>query len=121
VSLQFPFFCFLLFLSHILCSFPAVLPVLTQRCSDAEERYSQSQADLNQVSAFLDSARALNSSLNAQLDSEKMAYEVNFLGCFYFTFFASMLSVVLACRRRGECSLLLTTIWKDYIVTPAIP
>jgi hypothetical protein len=47
---------------------------MTQRCSNAEERYTQSQADLNQVSAFLDSAWTLNSSLNAQLDSEKMAH-----------------------------------------------
>jgi hypothetical protein len=46
--------------------------------SDLARRYSQSQADLAQTSAFLDSAHSLNSSLNAQLDSEKMAHEVNF-------------------------------------------
>jgi hypothetical protein len=96
VNLQFPFFCLLVFLSHILCSFPVASPALTQRCSDDEEKYTQSQTDLNQVSAFLDSACALNSSLNAQLDSEKMAYDVNFLDCFCFASFASMFNVVLA-------------------------
>jgi hypothetical protein len=59
--------------------FPIALPALTQQCSDAEERYAQSQADLNQVSAFFDSAWTLNSSLNTQLDSEKRAHEVDFL------------------------------------------
>jgi hypothetical protein len=94
---------------------------MTQRCSDAEERYTQSQADLNQVSTFLDSARTLNSSLNAQLDSEKMALEVNFLDCFCFAFFALMLSSFLACRRRGGRFLLLATTWTDYIAMPTIP
>jgi CHASE2 domain-containing sensor protein len=76
---------------------------------------------LDQTSAFLDSARALNSSLNAQLDSKKMAYEVNSFGCFCFAFLASMLSVFLAYRRKGERSLLLMTIWIDYIVTLTLP
>jgi hypothetical protein len=49
---------------------------MAQQCSDLEEKYSQSQADLAQTSGFLDSAR----SLNAQLDSKKMAHEVNFPG-----------------------------------------
>jgi hypothetical protein len=53
---------------------------LTQRCYDLEEKYSQSQADLAQLSASLDGARYLNSFLNAQLDSERMAHEVNSLG-----------------------------------------
>jgi hypothetical protein len=53
---------------------------LAQRCSDLEEKYSQSQADLAQTSTSLDGARSLNSSLNAQLDSERMAHEVNSLG-----------------------------------------
>lgn len=47
---------------------------LTQRCSNLEEKYSQSQADLAQVSASLNGTRSLNSSLNAQLDSERMAH-----------------------------------------------
>jgi uncharacterized protein YlxW (UPF0749 family) len=53
---------------------------LTQQCSDLKEKYSQSQADLAQTSASLDDTRSLNSSLNSQLDSERTAHEVNFLG-----------------------------------------
>jgi hypothetical protein len=53
---------------------------MAQRCYDLEEKYSQSQVDLTQTSSFLDSARSLNSSLNAQLDSERMVHEVNSLG-----------------------------------------
>lgn len=53
----------------------ATLSNLARWCSDIEEKYSQSQADLIQTSGFLDGARSLNSSLNAQLDSEKMAHE----------------------------------------------
>jgi hypothetical protein len=61
-------------------SLSAALSEMAQRCSDLEGKYSQSQADLAQTSAFLDSACSLNSSLNAQLDSKKMAHEVTFLG-----------------------------------------
>jgi uncharacterized protein YpmS len=104
------FFVFIALLILYVVLFSAALSDLARRCSDTEEKYTQSQADLNQTSAFLDSARALNSSLNAQLDSEKMAYEVNSLDCFYFAFLASMLSVVLSCRRKGERLLLLVTI-----------
>jgi hypothetical protein len=53
---------------------------MAQQFSDLEVKYSQNQANFAQTSAFLDSARSLNSSLNAQLDSEKMAHEVNFPG-----------------------------------------
>jgi hypothetical protein len=53
---------------------------MAQRCFDLEEKYSQSQTDLAQTSAFLDSARSLNSSLNTQLDSKWMAHEVSFPG-----------------------------------------
>jgi hypothetical protein len=52
---------------------------LTQQCSDLK-KYSQSQVDLAQTSASLDDACSLNSSLNSQLDSERTAHEVNFLG-----------------------------------------
>ena len=48
---------------------------LVQRCADFEEKYSQSRTELTQVSAALDDANALSSSLHAQLDSEKVAYE----------------------------------------------
>jgi hypothetical protein len=101
------FFAFiaLLILYHALLS--AALLDLARRCSDIKEKYTQSHADLSQTSAFLDSARSLNSTLNAQLDSEKMAHEVNSLGCFCL---ASMLSAVLACKRKNEHSLLLVTI-----------
>jgi hypothetical protein len=58
----------------------AVLSDMAQRCSDLEEKYSQIQANLAETSASLDGARSLNSSLNAQLDSERMAHEVNSLG-----------------------------------------
>jgi hypothetical protein len=40
-----------------------------------EEKYSQSQIELAQVSAALDDANALSSSLRAQLDSKKVTYE----------------------------------------------
>jgi hypothetical protein len=43
----------------------------TRRYSNLEEKYSQCQIDLARVSASLDDAYSLNSSLNAQLDSER--------------------------------------------------
>jgi hypothetical protein len=51
----------------------------TRQYSDLEEKYSQGQINLVRVSASLDDAHSLNSSLSAQLDSEKAAHEVNFL------------------------------------------
>jgi hypothetical protein len=48
---------------------------LVRRCSDFEEKYSQSQTELGQVSAALSDANTLNSTLRAQLDSEKVTYE----------------------------------------------
>jgi hypothetical protein len=45
---------------------------LVRRCSDFEEKYSQSQTELAQVSAALNDANVLNSTLRAQLDSEKV-------------------------------------------------
>jgi hypothetical protein len=55
---------------------------LTQRYSDLEEMYFQGQTNLARVSALLDDAHSLNSSLNAQLHSERMAYEVDSLSWF---------------------------------------
>ena len=46
-----------------------------QRCFDLEEKYFQSQTELAQVSAALNDANTLNSTLRAQLDSEKVTYE----------------------------------------------
>jgi hypothetical protein len=51
----------------------------TRRYSDLEEKYSQGQINLGRVSASLDDAHSLNSSLNAQLDFERAAHEVNLL------------------------------------------
>ena len=48
---------------------------LVRRCSDFEEKYSQSQTELAQASAALNDANMLNSTLRAQLDSEKVTYE----------------------------------------------
>jgi hypothetical protein len=48
---------------------------LVRRCSDFEGRYSQSQTELAQASAALNDANMLNSTLRAQLDSEKVTYE----------------------------------------------
>jgi hypothetical protein len=45
---------------------------LVRRCSDFEEKYSQSQTKLAQVSVALNDANMLNSTLRAQLDSEKV-------------------------------------------------
>ena len=61
----------------------------TRRYSELEEKYSQGQVDLAQVSASLDDANSLNSSLNAQLDSERAANEVSLLNwiCCAFTDF----------------------------------
>jgi hypothetical protein len=49
---------------------------LTRRCSDAAERCAQSQAELDQVTMFLDGAHAMNSSVHAKLDLEKKAHVV---------------------------------------------
>jgi hypothetical protein len=48
---------------------------LVRRCSDFEEKYSQSQTELAQVSPALNDANMLNSTLRAELDSEKVTYE----------------------------------------------
>jgi hypothetical protein len=51
---------------------------MAQRYSDLEEKYSQGQTDLAQVCASLNDTNMLNSTLNAQLDSKKVANELNF-------------------------------------------
>jgi hypothetical protein len=48
---------------------------MVRRCSDFEEKYSQNQTELAQVSAALNDAKTLNSTLRAQLDFEKVTYE----------------------------------------------
>ena len=66
---------------------------MAQRCSDLEEKYSQSQADLAQTSASLEGACSLNSSLNAQLEYERIAHEVNSLGCLFHAIIDWVLNV----------------------------
>jgi hypothetical protein len=51
---------------------------MARQYSDLEEKYSQGQTDLARVSASLNDANMLNSSLSAQLDSEKVANELSF-------------------------------------------
>jgi hypothetical protein len=51
---------------------------MARRYTDLEEKYSQGQTDLARVSASLNDANMLNSTLNAQLDSEKVANELSF-------------------------------------------
>ena len=60
---------------------------MAQRYSELEEKYSQGQIDLARVSASLDDANSLNSSLRAQLDSKRAANEVSLLDflCCAFT------------------------------------
>jgi hypothetical protein len=59
----------------------------TRRYSELEGNYSQGQIDLVRVSTSLDDANSLNSSLSAQLDSERAANEVSLLDwiCYDFT------------------------------------
>jgi hypothetical protein len=52
---------------------------MVRRYSELKEKYSQGQIDLARVSASLDDAHSLNSSLSAQLDSERATNEVSLL------------------------------------------
>jgi hypothetical protein len=51
---------------------------MARRYSDLVEKYSHGQIELARVSASLNDANTLNSTLNAQLDSEKVATKLNF-------------------------------------------
>jgi hypothetical protein len=51
---------------------------MARQYSDLREKYSQGQTDLARVSASLNDANMLNSSLNVQLDSEKVVNELSF-------------------------------------------
>ena len=59
---------------------------MVRRYSDLEEKYSQGQTDLARVSASLNDANMLNSTLNAQLDFEKVANELSFTFTFSVVF-----------------------------------
>jgi hypothetical protein len=60
---------------------------MVRRYFELEEKYSQDQMDLARVSASLDDANLLNSSLSAHLDSKRVADEVSLLDflCCIFT------------------------------------
>jgi hypothetical protein len=51
---------------------------MVRRYSDLEEKYSQGQPELARVSASLNDANTLNSTLHAQLDSKKVTSELSF-------------------------------------------
>jgi hypothetical protein len=61
---------------------------MARRYSELEENYSQGQIDLARVSASLDDANSLNSSLSAHLDSERVANEVSLLDFLCYVFAA---------------------------------
>jgi hypothetical protein len=51
---------------------------MVRQYSDLEEKYSQGQTELTRVSASLNDANTLNSTLHAQLDSKKVTNELSF-------------------------------------------
>jgi hypothetical protein len=71
---------------------------MAQRCSNLQEKYSQGQMDLARVSASLNDANMLNSSLNAQLDSEKVANELSF-----YLIFSVVFLLPASCLRTDSC------------------
>jgi hypothetical protein len=62
------------FLTEHLC-LTISLTDMARRYSDLEEKYSQGQTELARVSASLNDASTLSSTLRAQLDSEKVTSE----------------------------------------------
>jgi hypothetical protein len=96
------------------------LAELTQRCSDFEEKYTQGQTELGQVSAALDDANALNSSLHVQLDSEKVIYKT--VPCLAVLLLLAwfLKELTFACRKKSVSLLLLVTILTGCIVILAI-
>jgi hypothetical protein len=89
---------------------------LVQRCADFEEKYFQSQTELSQVSAALDDANALSSSLHAQLDSEKVIYETVPCLAEFLLLARFMRELIFACRKKSVSLLLLVTILTDCTV-----
>jgi hypothetical protein len=96
------------------------LAEMAQRCSDFEERYTQGQIELGQVSAALDDANALNSSLHAQLDSEKVIYKS--VPCLAVLLLLAwfLKELTFARRKKSVSLLLLVTILTGCIVILAI-
>ena len=74
-----PFFGYLINLLFILTPLlDYFLTDMARQYSDLEEKYSQGQTELARVSASLNDANTLNSTLHAQLDSEKVTSELSF-------------------------------------------
>ena len=92
------------------------LAELAQRCTDFEEKYSQSQTKLGQVSAALDDANALSSSLHAQLDSEKVIYKTVLCLAVFLLFAWFLKELIFARRKKNVFSLPLVTVLIDCIV-----
>jgi hypothetical protein len=62
---------------------------MTRQYSELKEKYSQGQTELARVYVSLNDVNTLNSTLNAQLDSEKVATKSNFwlpLSAMFFMF-----------------------------------
>ena len=93
---------------------------LVQRCTDFEEKYSQSQTKPGQVSAALDDANALSSSLHVQLNSEKVIYETVLCLVVLLLLAWCLRELTFVCRKKNVSLLLLATVLKDCIVIPAI-
>jgi hypothetical protein len=89
---------------------------IVQRCADFEEKYSQSQTELNQVSAALDDANALSSSLHARLDSEKVTYKTVPRLAMLLLLAWILKELIFVCRKKNVSLLLIVTIWTDCIV-----
>jgi hypothetical protein len=88
-------------------------------CSNLEEKYSQSQTELAQVSASLNDANTLNSTLRAQLDSEKVTCESGLCFAVFLLLAWRLKKVILVWRKKNVPLLLLVTILTGYTVTPA--
>jgi hypothetical protein len=89
---------------------------LVQRCTDFEEKYSQSQTELGQVSAALDDANALSSSLHAQLNSEKVICETVLCLVVFLLLDWFLRELTFVCRKKNVSLLLLATVSTDCIV-----
>ena len=88
---------------------------MVQRCADFEEKYSQSQTELGQVSAALDDANALSSSLHAQLDSEKVIYQIVPCLAVLLLLALCLRKLTFVCRKKNVSLLLLVTVSTDCI------
>jgi hypothetical protein len=89
---------------------------LVQRCADFKEKYSQSQTELAQVSAALDDANALSSSLHAQLNSEKVIFETVLRPIVLLLLAWFLRELTFVCRKKNVSLLLLVTVSTDCIV-----